>query len=100
MAITLLEVREEAQADGTVWLRFRYVAPGITRDEYDEIQGDFEALCQGAAVNYRPATGMQVSQAVISIASEPVDFGATAPNVSQFFEAFRLEDGACIWEAF
>lgn len=100
LQMSLLEVREETQTDGTVWLRFRYVAPGITRDEYEKIQDDFVALCQSEALSYRPVTGMQASQAVISIASEPVDFGTTAPNVPQFFEAFRLEDGACIWEAF
>lgn len=99
-AMTLLEVREETQDDGTVWLRFRYVAAGIQREDYSIVQDDFEALCRSAALDYRTVTGMVASQAVISIAGEPVEFGANAPDVTQFFEAFRLEDGTCIWEAF
>ncbi|WP_375175663.1 DUF6497 family protein [Pseudooceanicola sp.] len=100
IAMTLLEVLEETQPDGSVWLRFRYVAPGITRDQYDRIQDDFAALCESEAVTYRTVTRAPASQAVISIAAAPVEFGTTAPEIPQFFEAFRLEDGACIWEGF
>lgn len=100
LALTLQEVREEPQPDGALWLRFRYVAPGLTRDQRDRIEADFEALCQSQALAYVPVAGNPAAEAIISIASEPVEFGSSAPDVTQFFEAFRLAGGACIWEAF
>ena len=99
-ALTLQDVREETQPDGTVWLRIRYVAPGITRENRADIQDDFQALCLSQAVPHRPVTRMAVSQAVISIAAAPVEFGVQTPDVAQFFEAFRIENDQCIWEEF
>jgi len=40
------------------------------------------------------------SQVVISFSAAEVPFGEAAPEVTQFFEAYRVEDGTCIWEAF
>ncbi|EAQ02757.1 hypothetical protein OB2597_15285 [Pseudooceanicola batsensis HTCC2597] len=94
------EVLEETQPDGTLWIRLRYVSPGITRDDYASVTGDFEALCRTDALAYEPATPAPAAQAVISISSSPVSFGTAAPEVTQFFEVFSLEDGDCIWEAF
>ena len=94
------EVLEETQPDGTLWLRLRYVAPEMTRDNRPGMQADFETLCESEALTYEPVTRVPAAQAVISIATAPVKFGTTAPDIPQFFEAFRLEDGTCIWEAF
>ena len=44
--------------------------------------------------------GPQVQQIIISLSDRAVVFGATEPDVTQFFEAYRLEDGACIWEIY
>lgn len=99
-ALTLQEVLEEPQPDGKLWIRLRYVAPALTRDAFADVEGDFEALCLSQAVPYVPVSGDVADEAVISIASEPVEFGTNAPNTVQFFESFRLQDGTCIWEAF
>ena len=32
--------------------------------------------------------------------SRAVPFGEAAPDATQFFEAYRVEGDACIWEAF
>ena len=40
----------------------------------------------------------QPEQIVISLMDRLVDFGATNPDATQFFEAYRIEDGTCIWE--
>lgn len=100
VALSRLEVLEETQPDGSLWLRLRYVAPGITRDQRADIHDDFEALCIADALTYEPVTRVPAAQAVISIAAAPVEFGTTAPDIPQFFEAFRLENGTCIWEEF
>ncbi|MGR3490773.1 MAG: DUF6497 family protein [Shimia sp.] len=36
----------------------------------------------------------------MSLASEPIEFGLTDPNITQFFEAFTVEDGHCVWDLF
>lgn len=100
LVMTLQEVLEETQPDGTLWLRLRYVAPELTLKTRADLQDDFDVLCADYALTYEPVTRMPAAQAVISIASTPVEFGTTAPDIPQYFEAYRLEDGQCIWEAF
>lgn len=100
LELTLQEAMEEPQPNGALWLRLRYVAPALTREGRADIAPDFETLCQEQAIGYMPTTGQKVDEAVISIASAPVEFGANAPDVIQFFEVFALKDGTCIWEAF
>nr|WP_244995944.1 DUF6497 family protein [Pseudooceanicola nitratireducens] len=99
-ALSLQEVREETQPDGTLWLRLRYVAPGMTRADRAAVADDFQALCQTDALRYQPQAPVTAAQAVISIAAAPMEFGVSNPEIPQFFEAFRLENGTCIWEAF
>lgn len=98
--LTLQEVLEDPQPDGRLWLRLRYVAPTLTREGRSAIDGDFQALCLSQAVPYVPAAADHADEAVISIASAPVEFGTNAPDVTQFFEVFSLKDGTCIWEAY
>ncbi|WP_136634613.1 DUF6497 family protein [Pseudooceanicola onchidii] len=100
MHLTLQEVLEDLQPDGALWLRLRYVAPDMTRDSRAAMEEDFEALCLSQALAYQPVSGEAAAETVISIASAPVEFGANAPEVIQFFEVFRLADGTCIWEGF
>jgi hypothetical protein len=40
------------------------------------------------------------SQIIISLEDRPVPFGEADPEAVQYFEAFRVENGACIWEVF
>ena len=100
LVLTLQEVLEDPQPDGRLWVRLRYVAPTLTKDGRAMIDRDFEALCLSQAVPYIPTAADQADEAVISIASAPVDFGSNAPGVTQFFEVFSLQDGTCIWEAY
>ncbi len=100
IVLSLHEVLEDVQPDGALWLRLRYVAPDLTVDQHQRMVDDFAALCDSQALAYTPEQGRPASQAVISIASAEVDFGASAPDITQFFEAFRLENGTCIWEIF
>lgn len=100
LVLTLQEILEDAQPDGSLWLRLRYVAPGITRAARAGMDGDFDTLCETQALRYTPTTGAAAAEAVISIASAPVEFGANAPDVVQFFEVYRLQDDTCIWEGY
>jgi Family of unknown function (DUF6497) len=84
-------------------LRFRFVAPGIAPDggvDFEVASADMLALCQTYALPRMVEFGPQVQQIVISLAAQPLAFGETAPDIAQFFEAYRVEDGACIWEIY
>ena len=81
--------------------RFRFVAPEFTgKEEFDSIMADLEYLCMSYARPRLPTLGPKPRQVVISLADRPVDFGVIDPDVAQVFEAYRVEDGTCIWEMF
>ena len=98
ISVTLQEVRVDRTAGSPPVVRFRYVAPQIAELEFAAVEGDFPALCETQVLPYVAGTAYSEAQAVVSLSAEPVEFGATAPGVIQFFEVFRIEDGACIWE--
>ena len=82
-------------------LRLRYLAPAISDPEtvgFDTIEADFEWLCARDGLDFRAQSAPMVERIIVSIASAPVVFGETAPNVVQYFDAFRVENAACIWE--
>jgi len=85
-------------------LRLRFVAPGIAREGgtlgFEDVQQDFQALCETMGLQLLRETGRTVDQLVVSMADRPLAFGETAPDTRQFFEAFRIENGACVLEVF
>jgi len=101
--VTLSEVLVD-DATGEIWARFRFVAPDIARDrglvDYDTAAGDIDHLCQNLAIPYLDLHGLSVARIVISLSDRALEFGASDPDATQFFEAFRQEYGRCIWEEF
>ena len=89
---------------GGLTIRFRFVAPQIARDPgripFALAEGDMVHLCETYALPRLPEMGPRVSQIVITLMDRPVPFGATVPEATQFFEAYRPEDGKCVWEGF
>ncbi|SFI47646.1 DUF6497 family protein [Celeribacter neptunius] len=82
--------------------RFRFLAPELPRYlerlSYEELEADLAALCVGYAL---PRLGEpSPAMIVISLTSEPTEFGDPAPDVAQVFEAYRPVEGTCAWEAF
>lgn len=101
--INLSEVLVDEQSTQT-WLRFRFLAPKIAVGEgqltYSEVEGDFQHLCDKLAVPYIAEFELSGDVVVISMADRDVPFGQTDPDSIQYFEAFRVKDGACVWEEF
>ena len=102
--ISLLEVIWNVAGPEGMATRFRFLAPAIARDGgsvgFDLAEGDMAYLCQNFALP-RLATNMPVpSQIIISLSDREVPFGQSDPDATQFFEAYTVEDGACIWEVF
>lgn len=95
--LELQEIRLELGSDDAL-ARFRYVAPDLDHYAFVAIEEDFPALCTDHVLPWARTRAESVTRVVISFASVPVEFGAATPGVTQFFEQFRLENDACIWE--
>jgi hypothetical protein len=101
--VTFVEaILNEAGPEGLT-ARFRFIAPGIAEGggvDFETAAADMEFLCQSYALPRIAATGPAPSQVVISLSASAVPFGEAAPDVTQFFEAYRIDGATCIWEAF
>lgn len=101
-AVTFLDaILNESGPEGQT-ARFRFVAPAIATEQvdFDSFVADMQYLCDTYALPRVTGTGIAPQQIVISLSSEPVAFGEPVPEVTQFFEAFSLAEGSCIWEVF
>ncbi|MEO0379913.1 MAG: DUF6497 family protein [Pseudomonadota bacterium] len=102
-SLTLHEVLVDAVAAEN-WLRFRFLAPQIAREggdvTYDQAEADFAHLCETIARPYMREYDLSADVIVVALMDRPVPFGQADASATQFIEAFRIQDDACIWEAF
>ena len=82
--------------------RFRLVVPGLGEAgaDYEAVAQDFAWLCESLALPALAANGWTATEVVIALSDRQVEFGAPATEAVQFFEGFRIEDGACVPQAF
>lgn len=101
--VELTEILHD-DAPGALWLRFRFVAPAISRSGGTLAPGqafaDMDTLCQALAPHYAAENDLEPERVVISLSDRVVPFGTSDPDATQFFELFSLRDGRCIWEEF
>ncbi|HDZ82674.1 MAG TPA: hypothetical protein ENH56_15745 [Roseobacter sp.] len=90
------------QVSGETWLRFRFIAPQIARNTgaIDSVQAgpDMAFLCEAVAAPYIAQYELTGDVIVISMSDRRAEFGAADPDMTQFFELFRLNNNTCIWE--
>ena len=102
--VTLQDVVWNAPGPDGLTLRFRFLAPAIAEEggsvDFDAASADMLWLCQTYALPRVPNPGPQPSQIIISLSDRDVPFGQAAPDATQFFEAYSLKDGTCIWNVF
>ncbi|MEW2913728.1 DUF6497 family protein [Leisingera sp. JC11] len=104
--VTLAEVLlDDAPGQpGETWARFRFLAPQIARGtgtvSYESAAPDMDHLCGALALPYLAEHGISAARVVISLSDRMVPFGAQDSEATQFFEAYRPDGGACMWEAF
>jgi Family of unknown function (DUF6497) len=101
--VTLQEVIWNAPGVDGLTLRFLFVAPEIRAGgtvPFEVASADMQALCDGYALPRVAEFGPAPAQIVISLSDVAVPFGEAAPDATQFFEAYRIEDGACVWEIY
>lgn len=99
-ALTLIDIVTDARGPEGATARFRFLAPGLSAEDAESAAVDMQVLCDSFAVQRIAGMEPAPRQIVISLASEAVPFGKSAPDVVQFFESYRPENGACIWEVF
>jgi hypothetical protein len=82
--------------------RFRLSVQGLGGEGagYDAVVGDFLWLCEQVALPALAANGWTPTEVVVALSDREVAFGTTDPDAVQFFEGFRIAEGACIPQAF
>ena len=80
--------------------RFRFLAPDLTSEDVETAAADMQVVCDSFALPRTEGTVPEPQQIIITFMSAAVPFGEAAPDVVQFFESFRIENGACVWEVF
>jgi Family of unknown function (DUF6497) len=99
--VTLQDVVGNVAGPAGLTTRFRFVAPGIAGDvTLGAAQVDMEALCNDYALPRVVEFGPTPAQIVISLADIAVPFGEAAPEATQYFEAYSIQNGVCIWDVF
>jgi hypothetical protein len=92
-------LRDVAAAGEVV--RFRFVASAFSDSmPFETVMADLEYLCTEFVVPRVRSGGAVPDRVIISLADKPAEFGVFDPETDQVFEAYRIEDGACIWEMF
>ena len=101
-ALSLQEVIYETRQDNSNVARFRYVMPIIGQEgiTFDDVEADFLFLCEVHARKSVENAGLPVDQIIISLSDRETEFGTVSLVATQFFEAYRIEGDACIWEGF
>ncbi|MEM1074484.1 MAG: DUF6497 family protein [Pseudomonadota bacterium] len=85
------------------WVRFRFLAPRISRVSGDlsfsDVEADFMHLCSSVALQYIEEFDLAADVIIVAMSDREVDFGTSDPDATQFIEAFRLARDGCVWEA-
>lgn len=99
-ALSLIDVITNAPGPDGATARFRFLAPGLDPDEAEAAATDMQAVCDSFAIGRIDGMVPAPQQIIITFMSAEVPFGEAAPDVVQFFESYRPENGACVWEVF
>lgn len=89
-------------ASGTA-VRYRFIAPQISRGGgdvgFDRSEVDMQFLCDSYILPALAADALP-RQIIVVLSDRPVEFGMADPDATQYFEAYRPENGVCNWEGF
>ncbi|WVX49815.1 hypothetical protein ROLI_029100 [Roseobacter fucihabitans] len=90
------------EVNAETWLRFRFLAPEIARDtgsiSFVQAEPDLEYLCAKVALPYMMEFDLAPEIVAVMILDQPMGFGVSDPDVTQFVDLFRVSSGACVWE--
>lgn len=98
--LTFVDVITNAPGPAGAAARFRFLAPGLTSDDAEAALADMQAVCDSFARERTEGMVPAPQQIIITFMSASVPFGEPSPDVVQFFQSFRTENGACVWEVY
>ncbi len=98
--LSLIDVITNAPGPQGAAARFRFLVPGLASEDVESSVADMQAVCDGFALERTEGMVPAPQQIIITFMGAAVPFGEAAPDVVQFFESFRVENGACVWEVF
>lgn len=98
--VTLIDVITNAPGVAGAAARFRFLVPGLDEDDLEASIDDMQVLCDNHAIPLTVGMVPEPQQIIIALLALEVPFGQPAPEVVQFFETYRVEDGACVVEPF
>jgi hypothetical protein len=102
--VILHDVVRDAPGPEGAALRFRFLAPAIARVggtvDVDQATADMAYLCKTYAIQRATGVVPVPTQIIISMSDMAVPFGQPAPEATQYFEAYRIVNGTCVWEGF
>lgn len=98
-AVTLFDVILEPDVNVA---RFRFLAPAIADGAvpFEVMLDDIQYLCDALALPGLAANGWTQGEIVVSLSAAQVDFGVAAPDVTQYFQPFSIQEDVCLWEDF
>jgi Family of unknown function (DUF6497) len=98
--LSLIDVVTNAPGPTGAAARFRFLAPGLAAEDAETANADMQVVCDSFALARTDGMVPEPQQIIITFMGAAVPFGEPAPDVVQFFESFRIENGACVWEVF
>ncbi|MCZ8336470.1 MAG: DUF6497 family protein [Rhodobacteraceae bacterium] len=101
--VVLQDVISNVPGPEGMTLRFRFVSPAVAPGgalAFEAANEALQHLCDSYALPRIGEFGPAPAQIVISLSDVPLPFGEAAPEAVQFFESYRIEEGACLWEMF
>jgi hypothetical protein len=85
-------------------LRVRFTAPAIARVggtiDYETAAKDMLYLCDSFVKPQIEQGADKPDQIILSFSDVAVPFGEADPDATQFFEAYSIKDGVCMWEVY
>ena len=103
-SVTFLDTIWGQPGEAGLAVRFRFIEPDLATSlgklDYDSQEADMAYLCATYALGRIANTGPQPAQVIVSISDRPTEFGAADPEARQVFEAYRPDNGKCVWEGF
>jgi len=83
-------------------VRFRFEVPEIAGNAltFAAVADDLQAVCDQSLLPGLKQSGWEQGQIIMQLSAEQVAFGATVPEITQYFQPFSIGPDTCIWEDF
>ena len=77
-----------------------FVDPAGAGKTFADMVADLQYLCDNVALPSLAANKWAGGEVILSVSNIEIDFGETAPDVTQFFQPYEISGEACIWGDF